>query len=52
MISFPNRLFSWGVPLICEELSALAKLFISSKTPFVLAREAEKWGQEEKEIFP
>lgn len=52
MISFPSHLFSWGVPLLCEEFSVLAKLFICSKTPFVLAREAEKQGQEEKEILP
>lgn len=52
MISFPSHLISWGVPLICEELSILAKLFVCSKTPFVLPREAERQGQEEKGILP
>lgn len=52
MISFPFHLFPWGVPLLCEEFSTLAKLFICSESPFVLPGEAEKQGQEEKEILP
>lgn len=49
MISFPFNLFPWGVLLLCEEFSTLAKLFICSESPFVLA---EKQAQEEKEILP
>lgn len=52
IISFPRLLFSWGPPPLCEEFSVLAELFICAEIPFVLAREAVKQGQEEKEILP
>lgn len=43
--------FSCGVPLICREFSVVEKMFICSKAPFALVREAEKGRKKRKSSY-
>lgn len=47
-ISFLAIFFSCEVALICKEFSILERMFICSKAPFVLVKEAEEKGRKKR----